>query len=61
MLGLHLLEMKQTPIEKFQYLTHLRAVNVHLFYRLLADNIKVCTVIGSKLHPCLPHALSASG
>jgi len=35
--------MKSTPIEKYQYLTHLRAANVHLFYRLLADNIKELT------------------
>lgn len=40
-LGLKLLELKQTPIEKYQYLTHLRATNVHLFYRLLSENIKV--------------------
>lgn len=33
--------MKTTPIEKFQYLTHLKATNVHLFYRLLSQNIKV--------------------
>jgi malate dehydrogenase (oxaloacetate-decarboxylating)(NADP+) len=33
--------MKPTPIEKYQYLTHLRATNVHLFYRLLNDNVKV--------------------
>jgi malate dehydrogenase (oxaloacetate-decarboxylating)(NADP+) len=33
--------MKPTPIEKFQYLVHLRATNVHLFYRLLSANIKV--------------------
>ena len=33
--------MKSTPIEKFQYLVHLKATNVHLFYRLLAENIKV--------------------
>jgi len=39
--GLKLLAMKPTPLEKFQYLTHLRAANVHLFYRLLAENIKV--------------------
>jgi len=35
--------MKQTPIEKYQYLTHLRAANVHLFYRLLAENVKEIT------------------
>jgi hypothetical protein len=40
-LGLKLLAMKPTPIEKYQYLTHLRATNVHLFYRLLAENVKV--------------------
>ncbi|KAH6643739.1 hypothetical protein C7974DRAFT_4318 [Boeremia exigua] len=40
--GLRLLAMKTTPIEKFQYLTHLKATNVHLFYRLLSQNIKVC-------------------
>jgi malate dehydrogenase (oxaloacetate-decarboxylating)(NADP+) len=39
-----LLELKQTPIEKYQYLTHLRATNVHLFYRLLANNLKVRTI-----------------
>jgi malate dehydrogenase (oxaloacetate-decarboxylating)(NADP+) len=33
--------MKPTPIEKFQYLVHLKASNVHLFYRLLSENIKV--------------------
>jgi hypothetical protein len=33
--------MKTTPIEKFQYLVHLKATNVHLFYRLLSENIKV--------------------
>ena len=39
--------MKTTPIEKFQYLTHLRATNVHLFYRLLSENIKVCHDVNS--------------
>ncbi len=39
--GLKLLELKGTDIEKYQYLTHLRATNVHLFYRLLAENLKV--------------------
>lgn len=33
---------KQTSLDKFQYLTQLRATNVHLFYRLLAQNVKVC-------------------
>jgi malate dehydrogenase (oxaloacetate-decarboxylating)(NADP+) len=40
---LKLLEMKPTPLEKFQYLSHLRHSNVHLFYRLLADNVKELT------------------
>ena len=40
---LRLLAMKPTPIEKFQYLVHLRATNVHLFYRLLSENIKELT------------------
>ncbi|KAF2478062.1 uncharacterized protein BDR25DRAFT_308884 [Lindgomyces ingoldianus] len=40
---LRLLAMKPTPIEKYQYLTHLRATNVHLFYRLLSENIKDLT------------------
>jgi len=35
--------MKPSPIEKFQYLVHLKATNVHLFYRLLSENIKVGT------------------
>ncbi|KAJ4303621.1 hypothetical protein N0V90_002521 [Kalmusia sp. IMI 367209] len=40
---LRLLAMKPTPIEKFQYLVHLRATNVHLFYRLLSENVKELT------------------
>jgi malate dehydrogenase (oxaloacetate-decarboxylating)(NADP+) len=40
---LRLLAMKPTPIEKFQYLVHLKATNVHLFYRLLSENIKEMT------------------
>jgi hypothetical protein len=35
--------MKKTPIEKYQYLSVLRNTNVHLFYRLLSNNIKVCS------------------
>jgi hypothetical protein len=37
--------MKTAPIEKFQYLVHLKATNPHLFYRLLGENIKVCNHI----------------
>ncbi|KAF1916184.1 hypothetical protein BDU57DRAFT_516131 [Ampelomyces quisqualis] len=40
---LRLLAMKPTPIEKFQYLVHLKATNPHLFYRLLSQNIKEWT------------------
>jgi len=40
---LRLLAMKPSPIEKFQYLVHLKATNVHLFYRLLSENIKELT------------------
>ncbi|KAF1816300.1 hypothetical protein P152DRAFT_428263 [Eremomyces bilateralis CBS 781.70] len=40
---LKILELKQTPIEKYQYLVHLRATNVHLFYRLLSQNVKELT------------------
>lgn len=39
--GLQMLDRKQTPIEKYQYLSVLRNTNVHLFYRLLSNNIKV--------------------
>ncbi|KAF2088399.1 hypothetical protein K490DRAFT_39203 [Saccharata proteae CBS 121410] len=43
---LKLLASKPSPIEKYQYLTHLRATNVHMFYRLLADNVKeLCPLI----------------
>ncbi|QIW99823.1 hypothetical protein AMS68_005341 [Peltaster fructicola] len=40
---LALLDKKSTPIEKYQYLSVLRNTNVHLFYRLLASNIKELT------------------
>lgn len=42
---LHLLNKRPNPIDKYQYLVHLRATNVHLFYRLLAENIKELTPI----------------
>ncbi|KAF1985387.1 hypothetical protein K402DRAFT_405196 [Aulographum hederae CBS 113979] len=35
-----LLEKKSSSIEKFIYLTQLRATHVHLFYRLLASHVK---------------------
>lgn len=41
--GLGILEMKKTNIEKYQYLSVLRNTNVHLFYRLLSNNVKVCS------------------
>ena len=40
--GLKILRMKSSDLEKFRYLTVLKHTNVHLFYRLLAENIKVC-------------------
>jgi len=40
---LDILHAKPTAIDKFMYLTYLRASNVHLFYRLLAENIKELT------------------
>jgi len=36
-----ILKSRKTDIEKYQYLSVLRNTNVHLFYRLLASNIKV--------------------
>lgn len=41
--GSKLLDAKNTPIEKYQYLSYLRATNVDLFYRLLARNVKTIT------------------
>ena len=37
------MDKKSNDLEKFQYLTHLKATNVHLFYRLLAGNVKELT------------------
>lgn len=39
--GLAILDAKDTPIEKYRYLSNLRYSNVNLFYRLLANNVKV--------------------
>lgn len=36
-----ILNSRKTPIEQYQYLSVLRNSNVHLFYRLLSENIKV--------------------
>jgi len=38
-----LLQSKQTPLEKYQYLSHLRSANTHLFYRVLSENIQEIT------------------
>lgn len=35
------LGLKNTPIDKFLYLSTLRKNNVHLFYRLITDHLKV--------------------
>ena len=40
-----MLSSKQTPIDKYMYLTHLRATNVHLFYRLMSNYVKELTPI----------------
>ncbi|GAB7365820.1 hypothetical protein MBLNU230_g7153t1 [Neophaeotheca triangularis] len=40
---LALLRSRKTPIEKYQYLSVLRNSNSHLFYRLLASNVKELT------------------
>ncbi|EMC95590.1 hypothetical protein BAUCODRAFT_71830 [Baudoinia panamericana UAMH 10762] len=40
---LAILNSRKTPIEKYQYLSVLRNTNVHLFYRLLAENVKELT------------------
>lgn len=39
--GLAQLALKQTPIEKYLYLSTIRKNNVHLFYRLVTDHIRV--------------------
>ncbi|KAK0248911.1 hypothetical protein LTR91_018288 [Friedmanniomyces endolithicus] len=41
--ALAILDSRKTPIEKYQYLSILRSTNVHLFYRLLAQNVKELT------------------
>ena len=50
--GLAQLALKQTPIDKFLYLSTLRKNNVHLFYRLVTDHLRVCAESGdeNKLH-----------
>ena len=39
--GLAILDGKDSPLEKYRYLSNLRYSNVNLFYRLLANNVKV--------------------
>ncbi|KAI9653821.1 MAG: hypothetical protein M1831_005688 [Alyxoria varia] len=46
--GLKILRMKSSDLEKFRYLTVLKHTNVHLFYRLLAENVK--SSFGRNLH-----------
>lgn len=41
--GLAQLALKTSNIEKFLYLSTLRKNNVHLFYRLMTDHLKVCS------------------
>jgi malate dehydrogenase (oxaloacetate-decarboxylating)(NADP+) len=42
--GLAQLALKQTPIEKYLYLSTIRKNNVHLFYRLVTDHIRVGSI-----------------
>ena len=49
--GLKILDLKQTDLQKYRYLSNLRSTNVHLFYRLLADNIKVPRITRSTSKP----------
>lgn len=42
---LQIINSKQNPIDKYQYLTHLRASNVHLFYRLMQTYVKELTPV----------------
>lgn len=39
--GLAQLALKSTPIERYLYLSTIRKNNVHLFYRLVTDHLKV--------------------
>ena len=41
--GLAVLHRKTTAIDKYEYLSHLRNDNVHLFYRLVMDHTKELT------------------
>lgn len=41
--GMKILSQKPNDLEKYQYLTHLKATDVHLFYRLLAEHVKGLT------------------
>ncbi|KAF1356587.1 hypothetical protein BDV97DRAFT_394490 [Delphinella strobiligena] len=40
---MNILKLKQTPIDKYMYLSYLRSNNVDLFYRLMSDNVKELT------------------
>ena len=39
--GLSQLALKPTAIDKFLYLSTIRKNNVHLFYRLVSDHLRV--------------------
>lgn len=54
-IGLAQLALKSTPIEKYLYLSTLRKNNVHLFYRLVVDHLKVADPFcdgGSRILTC---------
>ena len=42
--GLEQIAAKTTSIDKYMYLSNLRNTNTDLFYRLLIDNMKVCSL-----------------
>jgi hypothetical protein len=50
-IGLAQLALKQTVIDKFLYLSTLRKNNVHLFYRLITDHLKVWEIEASRKRP----------
>lgn len=49
------LGLKNTDIDKFQYLSTLRKNNVHLFYRLVTDHLRVCGISKSHVIGRLAH------
>ena len=57
-IGLAQLALKQTPIDKYLYLSTLRKNNGHLFYRLVMDHLKVRGAKSSPKKYFLSHQLT---